>query len=33
LDRIAKAPTGAQDKPKDAIEMISIELEKKSDEA
>lgn len=33
LDRIAKAQTGAQDKPKDAIEMISIELEKKSDEA
>jgi len=33
LDRIAKAPTGAQDKPKDTIEMISIELEKKSDEA
>lgn len=33
LDRIAKAPTGAQDKPQDDIEIFSIELEKKIDEA
>lgn len=33
LDRIAKAPIGAQDKPQDDIEILSIELEKKIDEA
>ena len=29
LDRIAKEPTGFQDKPENDVEIISIDLEKK----
>ena len=29
LDRIAKEPTGSQDKPENDVEIISIDLEKK----